>query len=263
MTPLYHRLVKRLTLPERKRPRLLDPYHLLDDLSDVHCFECTEVFEVVRSLVGDRGSLMTDAPVRKVAPEVLFLPAERAWVEWCGRDGVRYALFMQDGGSNVSLVTEVPLLPLIAMRIAVGGHPVVDSGTEAFVAEDGGLAEGIPKEIRGMCFALSHILLAGAFLSVINSPRIVGRTAHTAHKRIAREVSRQFKVHPWHEIKLEVFKPRDCGEDGGEGWLTGRRALHFCRAFIRIRNGRLEHVRSHWRGDPALGVRQASYRVGP
>jgi hypothetical protein len=25
--------------------------------------------------------------------------------------------------------------------------------------------------------------------------------------------------------------------------------------------GKLEHVRSHWRGDPALGIHQASYRV--
>ena len=43
MTPLYHRLVKRLTLPEKSRERLDDSHGLLADLSDVHCFECSAV----------------------------------------------------------------------------------------------------------------------------------------------------------------------------------------------------------------------------
>ena len=46
MTPLYHRLVKRLTLPEGKRELLHHLYGLVADLSNVHCFDCTGVAEL-------------------------------------------------------------------------------------------------------------------------------------------------------------------------------------------------------------------------
>jgi hypothetical protein len=66
----------------------------------------------------------------------------------------------------------------------------------------------------------------------------------------------------WYEIKLQVTKPRYV-DDGAPhaDQITGQRALHFVRKFIRIRLGKLEYVREHWRGDPALGVRQSDYRV--
>jgi hypothetical protein len=36
MTPLYYRIVKRLTLPAKKRELLYDPQGLLNNLSEVH-----------------------------------------------------------------------------------------------------------------------------------------------------------------------------------------------------------------------------------
>jgi len=104
-------------------------------------------------------------------------------------------------------------------------------------------------------------------LSIINSPKIIDRSTHKPssglQKRLNRKARTPFELLPWHEIFLDVRPPPDGSDHAGSGErLTGPKAFHFCRSFIRIRLGKLEHVRAHWRGDPALGVSQASYRVG-
>ena len=64
------------------------------------------------------------------------------------------------------------------------------------------------------------------------------------------------------EIKLEITEPVDASHDPSmEAHYTGDRALHFCRAHLRIRLGKLEIVRSHWRGDASLGIKQSRYRL--
>jgi hypothetical protein len=71
-----------------------------------------------------------------------------------------------------------------------------------------------------------------------------------------------FPLRAWTEIKLEVCPPKWAGDlPENETHFTGTRALHFCRAHARIRLGRLEFVRAHWRGDPALGIKRSRYRL--
>jgi hypothetical protein len=258
MTPLYHRLVKRLTLPARDRAPLVDPHGLLDDLSDVHCFDCMAIGNLMADLSQQEWNSRRDTGKGVLSRDLIFPPAPRSWIEWPFYN-TRAAFF--DSGSGVSLVTPGRQVGYIAMRLWDGD--AVEEDVECYL---GDTLREFQRHIVGVTtqFASNFLSHAKAAIAIINSPRVVNRVERQPHKSLARRVAHQeFKVHPWHEIKLEVFKPRDCGEDGGEGWLTGRRALHFCRAFIRIRNGKLEHVRSHWRGDPSLGVRQASYRVGP
>lgn len=106
-------------------------------------------------------------------------------------------------------------------------------------------------------------------LAMINTPRIVGRRQHMPHRGLekdllrARPVVGKFPLHAWTEIKLEVSPPRIENSDVHEAHLTGARALHFCRAHLRIRNGYLEIVRAHWRGDASLGIKQSRYSVIP
>jgi hypothetical protein len=105
------------------------------------------------------------------------------------------------------------------------------------------------------------------FLAIINSPRIIGRRVHQPHKGLARELKRRDigigQLLPWHEIKLEVTKPRDIYDgEQHEDVITGRRALHFCRKHLRLcHSGTLTYVREHWRGDPAFGIRRGRYHV--
>jgi hypothetical protein len=51
-----------------------------------------------------------------------------------------------------------------------------------------------------------------------------------------------------------------------EGLAAGNgspRALHFVRAHLRLRLGRVELVRPHWRGDAQLGIKRPAYLVAP
>jgi hypothetical protein len=68
MTPLYRRLTKRLTLPESKREPLHDSHNLLADLSDVHCFDCAQVMDLVEVLAE------TDWETRKLTGKSALSP---------------------------------------------------------------------------------------------------------------------------------------------------------------------------------------------
>jgi hypothetical protein len=122
------------------------------------------------------------------------------------------------------------------------------------------VSDGWPK------FGPDNLLLA--FLLFINTPRVVGRRQHTPHRGLQKRLLKErgpigrFPLNGWTEILLHVTPPHDAfGDDCAEAHLTGQRALHFCRAHLRVRLGRLEFVRSHWRGDASLGVKQSRYRV--
>ena len=107
-----------------------------------------------------------------------------------------------------------------------------------------------------------------ATLSLINSPRIVARSERKASSGLQKFLNRkgdgQYNLLPWHEVFLDITPPPEAPETDGDGAprLTGPRALHFCRQHIRIKRGRLEMVRAHYRGSADVGVAQTQYRVG-
>ena len=103
-------------------------------------------------------------------------------------------------------------------------------------------------------------------LAIINTPRVIMRRQHMPHAGLqraliaSRRITGKYPLLAWQELQLKV-QPPDIDESDHEAHLTGARALHFCRAHLRIRLGRLELVSAHWRGDPALGIKQTRYRV--
>ena len=248
MTPLAQRIVKELTLPVKRRT-FNDQADLSVRMVDVHCFECSDIVE----LASDAGeaALRGDFDGRTT-----FLPAPNTWIEW-----------LEDGDRVGVLLTEKrgPDGPMVA------GYTVAISGNNIFGATRAGvLPLGTPA-----CMGTSEIsesrkleaMLYG-FLACINTPRIIGRRQHMPHRGLERRLTQalgvqgSFPLNAWTEIKLQVAPPKDMSGDGStEAHLTGQRALHFCRAHLRIRLGRLEVVRSHWRGDASLGLRQSRYRL--
>ena len=105
-------------------------------------------------------------------------------------------------------------------------------------------------------------------LGLINTPKLIGRRQHMPHAGLEKALRREQKIigtyplHAWTEILLECRPtPNVAGEEDYEAHLTGRKCLHFCRAHLRLKGGKVEFVRSHYRGDPALGFKQARYRV--
>jgi hypothetical protein len=105
-----------------------------------------------------------------------------------------------------------------------------------------------------------------ATLSLINSPRIVARSDRKPSSGLSKFLNRKgdgpYNLLPWHEVFLDITPPEATEAESGAPRLTGSRALHFCRQHIRIKRGRLEMVRAHYRGSAEVGIAQTQYRVG-
>ena len=107
-----------------------------------------------------------------------------------------------------------------------------------------------------------------ALLALINTPRVIGQRTHWPHERLEREKLKKlnlvgkFPLRAWTEIILKIAQQDNrTGEPSEEHHLTGERCLHFCRTYLRVRLGMIEYVESHWRGNPALGMKRSRYRV--
>jgi hypothetical protein len=260
MTPLARYLVNELTLP-RKRRRFPDVYEILPKLDDIHCFECTDVID----LADDLGSQIADFGVDTSRA---FLPAPKTWIEF-DEGGVKTGLLLIQSGDHASVRCimrshDAPGSEIWFGRIGLKSC-AFDSPKCVFYRPPDVNAE--PPLFDEAAWESQRDSILG-LLAIINTPRIIGRRQHMPHRGLERDLTRKFKLigkfplHAWTEIRLEVSVPRDIsGEASTEAHLTGQRALHFCRAHIRIRLGRLEIVKAHWRGDASLGIKQSRYRL--
>lgn len=262
MTPLAYRIVKELTLP--KRERTFEGIHLPRRLSGAQCFEVTDIYDAAFEIAKD---------VAKVAGSETssFLPAPKTWIERRNIDGSRFGWLLEEHEDDSGVVYCAEAL---------------DCRGQSFFGEfgaDSTLSRGYLLHLRDGLLPMRDGDRAGyymdgfapeniipALLAFINTPRIIGRRQHMPHRGLERKliarraVIGKFPLHAWTEIKLHVTPPKDVsGERSHEAHLTGERALHFCRAHLRIRLGKLEVVRGHWRGDPAIGIKQTRYTVVP
>jgi hypothetical protein len=261
---------------------------------DVKCFEVTAVAELSHELAQqafERGS---------VVEALAFLPAPVTWLEqrYTRADGSRalQAYLLVDKGDNTATVvstigvdingrtTFIPI-PLGSLRLLDAADPdgwAIDATLENQAVDVGDYARNLVRDLyptrsgvqlppseRDVDAALDDAQVRSwqlyATLSLINSPRIVGRSEHKAssglNKFLARKSGAPFQLLPWHEIFLDITPPPEAEMDGGTR-LSGPRALHFCRQHIRIKRGRLEMVRAHYRGSAEVGIGRANYTVG-
>lgn len=254
MTPLFHAIALETTKPMQER-RLRDPAGYARRLGDAHFFDVTHVAEMASAL-GNRF-VETHGPSERLA----FLPAPLTALE-VGRapNGVRVGLILEDRGelAECRLVSSDGDAHAIAPEsFFIGLHAMACNEvvyTKANVPIDGWLFSRFGPFIYGA-------------LALINTPRTIGRKQHMPHAGLQRKLAAargmvgKFPLRAWTEIVLEVRPPRIEGQKVYEARLTGEKCLHFCRAHLRIRNGSLEYVSAHWRGDPALGIKQTRYRL--
>ena len=73
MTPLAHRIVKELTLPQNQRSK--DVGRIRDRMDDVHCFEVSEISEAAEAM-------STRLLETGIDDELMFLPAPKTWIEF-------------------------------------------------------------------------------------------------------------------------------------------------------------------------------------
>lgn len=261
MTPLAQKITRESTLLKRDRT-FSDHDSLIKRMDDIHCFEVTDVYQLAFDLASDVERIC-DGPLTS------FLPAPKTWIEWRSGPGERYGLLIEQKDIVCDLVrtTGAYLCPgqnfFGTMRSDQLSLSKGYSESRPTCSGDRVLPPGYYKE------GFSPCNLIPAFLLLINSPKVIGRCQHMPHRGLerrlvaAKKMVGKFPLHAWTEIKLEVnTEPQYAGnKESVEAHLTGERALHFCRSHIRVRLGRLEVVRAHWRGDPSLGIKQSRYTL--
>lgn len=249
MTPLAATFAKQLTLPTKRRLPLLETGNAMSAFNGIHCFDCSDLMGLVNGMAIDQRRNLLDG--------VTFLPAPKTWVEWKDPDGYRSACLLCENEDKHSADAYVFFRSrsggLVARWI---GAVRLNGGIETRTNDD----EARETAEKVIAFTL-------LFVAFINTPRVIGRKQHMPNRGLERRLVQgfgvgKFPLHAWTEIKLEVAKPPEIDDgDPHEAHLTGKRALHFCRAHIRIRNGKLEYVTHHWRGDPAIGIKQSRYKL--
>lgn len=241
MTPLALRLLRQF-LGEPNAPLMPDRAGLSMKLMEAHCFEVSDIWDAALKLSSDPTFLPDDLTAS-------FLPAPYTWIE--------YAVGNQRFGSLLMDRTDGNGFNLFHAMAENNGRTAFDGTAQNYEIVT-------VKDVQPKTSA-AHTLVV---LAMINTPRIVGRVQHMPHRGLERRLLKsrknigKFPLHAWTEIKLRIGDPRDASGDGSvEAHYTGQRALHFCRAHLRIRMGRLEFVKAHWRGDPSLGVKRSRYKL--
>lgn len=283
MTPLAHRIVKEMTLPLKRRT-FLDRGKLLPLMTDIHCFEVSAIHDLALNLIAPEDDRRlkegTFSIISSLQDTTSFLPAPRTWIEFChapGGEKTRTGALLFENGSRISflgaqqagdgLCFSLPDAFLLPRIIRSGERDFLDMTYDfSFNTE----ALGQNGKVKMTEYLATVGMLLHIFLAMINTPKMIGRRQHMPHRGLERELIAQQKVigrfplHAWTEIKLEVAVPRDLSEEAEhEDHLTGRKALHFCRAHLRHVNGALVFVRPHWRGDASLGIKRSRYKVVP
>lgn len=270
MTPLAQAIANDACLPLAKRRfgNLANEIGLFDGL---HFFECSAIAQTALVL----SEKLVNAAHQKTR-EMTFLPAPRTWIEWRndavdGRKPCYVATILEQDGDCALLSKVIAAhdgkwrilksmlrLPLRGSDVAVNTvYPKLSRPPEVTKSKWDDYIGCAYQEAVGM-------------LSMINTPRIIVRQQHQPHAGLQRKIAAsrgmigKFPLKAWTELKLEVTPPRDASNDGEhEAHLTGGKAYHFCRCHLRIRLGQLELVSAHWRGDPALGIKQTRYAIVP
>lgn len=235
-----------------KRRTFEDRAGLLQRMHDVHCFEVSEVMGLAREL-------KKHLPRHGVDERSTFLPAPKTWLEWVTNGSTRYGVLLEEKADGKVTVT------------GAGSHGDGASWRTGQVLDlnyrpkMGARSIAAIESLAELKESDEELL---ALIAIINTPRVIGRRQHMPHRGLERRLTQalgvqgKFPLNAWTEIKLQVAPPKDMsGEGTTEAHLTGQRALHFCRSHLRIRLGRLEVVRSHWRGDASLGIRQSRYKL--
>lgn len=247
MTPLALKITNQLHLPLRDRT-FHDRGQLLRQMDDVHCFDVTEVLPLIDDFAGVH---FFDNFDEKVA----FLPAPKTWIEF-ENGGLRSGALLVQVGDAVDVTTAA-----------------WDREIDEFMSFDEPLAITLPKFdflAKDLKFASTISTTLYGALVLINSPRFIGRVQHHPHRGLESKLARakglvgKFPLHAWTELKLRV-SDINSPPDGQvhEHHYTGEKCLHFCRSHLRVKLGRLEMVTSHWRGNPALGIKRTRYTLVP
>lgn len=259
VTPLARQVINQILVPADKR-FIQDQGSIMYRMADIHCFEISEIVAESNRLVQSQG----EEGVRRIAEVTCFLPAPKTWIEWQNGPNGRVGFLLEEQ-PDFALVTCVAMNQqhFFSDRESFG-LPFKGSGDLGTI-----LTSETMHPDKSEKYGRVAATLIGA-LAFINTPKIIGRRQHIANKGLEKKIVKDrkapnmFPLNAWTEVILRITPPVDKTNSAVvEAHLTGQKALHFCRAHLRIQHGKLVVVKAHWRGDPALGIIQTRYKVTP
>lgn len=258
----------------------------LDDLTEWSpqmrpVFDDARRVRVHKDVMALAYSLAIDAKKLEAASRFIFFPSEKTWIEWEDDQG-KMGMFFEGHQASVTEGlgfwahsrhgTDPQVVPCFVdtPRYALAFKPEQHRQLLLKKAEGNvGATNKVRDAFKDMTFE-SQMKIQGSFdtvkpviwavLALINSPKIIRQHPIDQSKlNKRRQALGRYTFHPHHEVRLNVDKhiiDTASGETDGAS-----RCLHFVRAFLRFRLGQYELVRPHWRGDPALGIRDTHYAV--
>lgn len=185
--------------------------------------------------------------------DYLCLPDSVCWIEWRMED-LRFAFFFVGVGDGVQLAAGHLWYQDAARGLSIENVMFDPAG-------DGPLLQVSPTNPLGAAqVALIERLgpWLGAALVVLNTPRLC-RSREIDHKKLNAKRARSGKppLLSYTEVHLNIDRMAEPGVPGGDGGAGV--ALHRVRTFLRIKRGKGEIVRPHWRGHPRYGVKLHRY----
>lgn len=262
MTPLAMLLAKRFLVEKGRDTTLLaenDEHRarlsaVVRSLPETQCFEITNAVDLIAEFAREHFPHHVD-------DRLMFWPHQNCWFEILGEGRSRAAIVVRSlGGAR-----DPAMVRIISSRwVSVSDEAVVLS--EEMKLAPGGLPGGVPDiDPEGARWLGANL---AAILTAINQPKVIGRQVRHAHRGLERKLSqarvgtRRTPLPDIVTLDLEAFVTREADDGPESGGVAGsKKCFHFVRAHIRQANG--QFVRSHWRGDPALGVGRKNYRVVP
>ena len=248
-------------------------------VSDMHCFECSDVADLAAKLSDDIRK------VRTVDERSAFLPFPVTLIEYdlagemeyweLPKKGmfhrIAYLCVQSPKARDECFVFTIAYYRDTDRYKAAPGFirlPLLNNPQrgQSYGASEQAL-ERAPDPKKGEDGMAHVVLLTYAMLAIINSPKVVDRDRMPAHRGVVKEANRRARqagtppqtLQDWHKIRLSMHVPSEHG--GGTDRVTGKRALHWVRMFPRIRRGRLEWVSAHQRGSAEVGIARAIYEV--
>jgi hypothetical protein len=207
------------------------------------------------------GGIVHDAAKLEAAAPYIFLPAVDTWIEWQDQGAGNIGMFFGGVGESVTMGRgffaahrfkdpedsgDMLLFnyDLETYQINHLPHPEMDMHDRAIHAK-------ATAELKPIIFAI---------LALINSPKII-RSKEIDITRLNKKRASlgRYTFHPHHEVRLNVDK-RVISTVKGESDGASK-CLHFVRTHLRFvpSQGGYTMVQPHWRGDPALGIRDTHY----
>lgn len=225
------------------------------------CFETTAILQLAQQTSSELIRSTRPGVVSLDHSGLLVWPADIVWLEWKTGDGFYWVLSFLEGDEYRVWCGSAPAEGVWTADGILEAVVRPQPEERFIVAPVTGRADATDDERYAAGLAGS---IAVGQLMAINMPRGLIRRTAPPHRGLQKSVRRRFQglnLRPFHVIEIDT-KAGNVASTGARH--QSAKALHYCRAHPRrIANGRTIPVRGHFRGDPALGVCRADYRVRP